>query len=178
MNNKKLYLDKDFESIYWHDSILNTIIFDQTEFCDFNLLIDFVLESHPPKNPQNENDYVLIMQPAIVKFLFATDVKINLKWEDVIINPTFAFIERKKAEFKDKIKNKSFYKYIIEFNGSNEGNIVLDNVPNFEMQLFGDPILYISSEDYIEKRNKILKDNFDLIWKNRAHLHASGSLSI
>ncbi len=165
MNTKKLLLDNDFESIYWHDSILNTIIFDQTDYSDFNLLIDFIVESHPSKNSDKEKDYVLVMQPAIVKFLYATDVQINLKWKNVIINPTFAFIERKKLNFTNKIDNQSFYKYIIEFNGSNEGNIILDKVPNFEMNLLGDPILFKKKEEYIKKRNRIIKENFDLIWK-------------
>jgi len=163
MNNKNFFSDNDFDSIYWHDSTLISIIFDQKEFSDVKLIIDLVLKSHPSEASNDENGYVLIQQPAVVKFLSVTNIKINLQWNEVILDPTFAYIEREKLDFSNKINDQTFYKYIIEFNGTAEGNIILDKVPELEMLLLGEPIIFKGEKDYIEKRNKIIRGSIELI---------------
>jgi len=163
MDNKKIFSNNDFDSIYWHDSTLVSILFDQAEFSDVKLIIDLVLKSHPSKTSSDKSRYVLIQQPAVVKFLSVTNMKINLQWNEVILDPTFAYIEREKLHFSNNIDEQTFYKYIIEFNGTAEGNIILDKVPEFEMLLLGEPIIFKNEKDYIKKRNKIIKNNFDLV---------------
>jgi|GEM_PF-2001017 len=162
----KNFNNNNFNDICWHDSRLVCINFNQTEHSNIILLMDIILESHPSTTSNSLEDYSLIMQPVLVKFLFVTEAKFNLNWDGGrIIEPTLAFIERKKSNFSNKIDATVFYNYLIEFR--DEGNIALSNVPDFEMIMLGEPIVYKGEDDYISKRNEILKNNFDIIWNFR-----------
>jgi len=158
--------NNNFNEIYWHDSRLICINFNQTEHSNIILLMDIVIESHPNIDSNSLNDYTLIMQPALVKFLYVTEAKFNLNWDGgKIIEPTLAYIERKKSNFTNKIDETVFYNYLIEFR--DEGNINLINVPSFEMIMLDKPIVYTGEDDYISRRNDVLKNNFDIIWNFR-----------
>ncbi|MCB0728420.1 MAG: hypothetical protein KDD00_13220 [Ignavibacteriae bacterium] len=159
----KNFGNDNFDDIYWHDSELISIYFDQTDGNNILLLVDIVLESHPNNTLSSIKGYTLIKQPALVKFLNVSEAKFNLNFESGrIIEPTLAFMTRRKSNFLNKIDETVFYDYLIEFR--NEGNIKLKIVTDFEMKMLGNPIVHLSEDDYLFKRNEILKNNFDIIW--------------
>lgn len=159
----KNFNNDNFDEIYWHDSKLISINFDQTGGNNILLLVDIILESHPNNTLNPLGDYTLIKQPALVKFLNVSEAKFNLNFEsDRIIEPTLAFITRRKSNFSNKIDETVFYDYLIEFR--NEGNIKIEIVNDFEMIMLGKPILCKIDEDYTNNRNEILSDNFNVIW--------------
>lgn len=159
----KNFNNDNFDDIYWHDSKLISINFDQTCGNNILLLVDINLESHPKDTLKPLGDYTLIKQPALVKFLNVSEAKFNLNFESGrIIEPIFAFMTRRKSNFSNKIDETVFYDYLIEFR--NEGNIKLKIVTNFEMIMLGKPIVCKIDEDYTNKRNEILSNNFNVIW--------------
>ncbi len=159
----KNFNNDNFDDIYWHDSKLISINFDQTCGNNILLLVDLILESHPKDTLNPLGDYTLIKQPALVKFLNVSEAKFNLNFESGrIIEPTIAFMTRRKSNFSNKIDETVFYDYLIEFR--NEGNIKLEIVADFEMIMLGKPITCKIDEDYTNKRNEILNENINVIW--------------
>ncbi|HMQ78262.1 MAG TPA: hypothetical protein PKE39_01115 [Ignavibacteria bacterium] len=139
----------DFESIYWHDSMLISIEFDvlknSVSFCiDLNI-----------SNVQNNISY----QPCVATFNNVSNFRLNLEWESACVGPEIAFIERELIEKpKHFIDNLDFYCYTLHFLDPAIGKIELPLVTEFKLATLSEPIVFEGEEDYFKKRAEVMKN--------------------
>lgn len=142
----------DFDSIYWHDSILMSIEFDVV---NDNVLLYIDLNI---SNLENNISY----QPSLLILYNVPDFKIELKWENAGIKPGIAFIER---ELIDKPRhfttNLDIYKYLIHFLDPAIGKIEVPLIEDFKLILLTEPIKYENDVDYYKKRFEVIKNYFN-----------------
>jgi len=145
----KITETNNFDSIYWHDSMLLSIEFDVLR-SSVLLYIDLNIS-----NIENNISY----QPCVAIFENIPDFKMNLEWEGACVGPELAFIERQLIE-KPKHFSASldFYKYTVHFLDPAIGKIELPLVTDFKLITLSDPIIFEDDESYISKRNEIIKN--------------------
>ncbi len=138
---------KNFDEIYWHDSVLRSIEFD---------LLDDRIKLYVDLNVTNVDS--IHYQPCIALFNYVHDLKINLQWESSNIFPEISYIERILIEKPaNVVNNLGYYSYTIHFIEPTFGKIEFPMITDFELLHLSEPILVTNDEEYNIKRNEILE---------------------
>lgn len=140
---------KEFDSIYWHDSILMSIEFDVLNN-NILLFVDLCIS-----NIENNITY----QPCLAIFNYATQFKMKLEWDNVSVQPEIAYIERELVEDpKMFLKEFNYYNYTVHFLDPVNGNIELPTIADFKLLFLSEPIKYENDVDYYQKRLEVIKN--------------------
>lgn len=138
---------KNFDEIYWHDSVLRSIEFD---------LLGSRIKLYIDLNVTNIDK--IHYQPCIALFNYVHDLKINLQWESSNIFPEISYVERTLIEKPANVVNSlEYYSYTIHFIEPTIGKIEFPMITDFELLHLSEPILVTNDEEYNIKRNEILE---------------------